>query len=355
MKFGFDISTYQDSTVIFGNVDFHKMRDYGASFVIIKAGQGDWMDQDFPVSWTNAKGVLPRASYWYYDNRYDPKEQAQLYWNIIRDDPEGICWLDLEDRQSGSYAGWRKWYDFIVEFQRLLGREIGIYTGFYYWVERMAYATEAQIEYWKQFKLWLASYPENPFEPDYENILIPPPWDKYEILQSGTPAIGLAAGVESKDIDYDLMTDTAFEQMFGQVYQEGESMTRYEATNLYSNMAFRPDHNTDNVRIGLYSAEQKWHGNYMFVATEQLRDGFGKVIQEVGDMWLQVTDINGAPKKGWVAIIHLGKPFCTYTDNGVVPPVEPTIAAIKRVLIDAEMSDGTTQQFTGTQFTKQLE
>jgi GH25 family lysozyme M1 (1,4-beta-N-acetylmuramidase) len=203
--FGFDISTYQDSPAIPGNVDFRKMRDYGASFVIIKAGQGDWMDPDFWTNWHNSKGVLPRSSYWYYDNHYDPKVQAQKYWNILKIDPEGVCWVDLEDRESG--GGWRKWYDFLEEFRRVSGmpsERVGIYTGFYYWTEYLKLATEAQLEYFALYPLWLASYPPDPFHPDYKNILCPPPWCTPLILQSGTPAIGKAAGVESLDIDYDI-------------------------------------------------------------------------------------------------------------------------------------------------------
>jgi hypothetical protein len=112
--FGFDISTWQDSPSIPGVIDFQAMRDYGGRFVIIKAGQGNWKDPDFDVSWKNAKGILPRATYWFYDNRYPPKEQAEKYFEIIKGDLEGMCWLDLEDRQVGIYSGWRGWYDFIV-------------------------------------------------------------------------------------------------------------------------------------------------------------------------------------------------------------------------------------------------
>jgi GH25 family lysozyme M1 (1,4-beta-N-acetylmuramidase) len=195
--FLFDVSHWQ------GKIDFNKMKSYGASAVIMKASQGNWEDDRFAENWKASKGVLPRASYHYYDNRYPPKEQAHAWFEAIQHDLEGMCWLDLEDSQTGLYAGWRAWYDFIAELLAIYpGARIGIYSNFYYIVERLSYATTSQRNYFGQFPLWLASYQIDPFKPRYASILIPQPWLEYLILQSGTPAIGLDAGVESKEIDY---------------------------------------------------------------------------------------------------------------------------------------------------------
>jgi hypothetical protein len=226
--FGFDVSYHQDSPQIIGDIDFHKMHDYGASFVIIKAGQGDWRDPEFLTSWHNAKGILPRASYWYYDNRYEPKAQARKYWDIIKIDPEGICWIDLEDRQGGDYWDWKHWHDFIEEFKRVSGlpyERIGIYTAFYYWTESTRFATTAQLAYFSRFPLWEAAYGEkdsDPLHPNYALLMCPPPWLTPEILQCGTPVIGHAAGVESLEIDYDQFNggDAEFERMFGAILPE---------------------------------------------------------------------------------------------------------------------------------------
>ena len=202
--FGADISTYQDSAHIPGNVDFEKMREYGASFVIIKASQGDFRDFDFPVSWPNAKAILPRAPYHYWDNRYSPQVQAKTFWEVVRGDLEGICWLDLEDRTQGPYMGWRRWWDFLEEFRRLSnGAAMGIYTGYYYWRENMRGATQAQVDAFGRYPLWLAAYPPDPLHPNYEDIKCPAPWLTPLILQTGTPAIGRRMGVESEEIDLD--------------------------------------------------------------------------------------------------------------------------------------------------------
>lgn len=218
---GVDISTWQDSPLIAGHVDFIKMREWGIDFVIIRAGQGNWKDPDFDTSWKNAKGILPRASYFYYDNRYPPQDQARKYWETIKYDLEGVCWLDLEDRQAGVYAGWRNWYDFIAELKRIYPAvRIGIYTNFFYWMDYITYATNAQRDYFGQFPLWLANYGDtgsDPLNPNYADVLVPLPWLDYVILQTGTPAIGEAVGVESKDVDYNQFNGglTSFFSFFG--------------------------------------------------------------------------------------------------------------------------------------------
>jgi lysozyme len=227
---GFDISHWQ------GTVDFQKMKAAGARFVVMKAGQGNWEDDRFAENWVKAKGVLPRATYWYYDNRYPPKDQAEKYFEIIQHDLEGMCWLDLEDKQAGIYAGWRNWYDFIVRLKELYpGVRIGIYSGFYYMVEMLSYATKAQRDYFGQFPLWLAWYFSDPFHPIYKTIMTPLPWLAYDILQSGTPAIGIDAGVESKEIDYNQFhgDEVKFKQMFGGTtppVEEEETMAIYKGT-----------------------------------------------------------------------------------------------------------------------------
>jgi hypothetical protein len=335
--FGFDISTYQDAPTISGNVDFHKMRDYGASFVIIKAGQGDWRDPDFLTSWHNAKGILPRASYWYYDNSFDPKVQARKYWDIIKIDPEGICWIDLEDRQGGDFWDWKHWYDFIEEFKlvsQLPYERIGIYTNYYYWQESTRMATTAHLSYFAKFRLWLAGYGEknsDPLHPNYALLMCPAPWIVCDILQSGTPVIGLAAGVESLEIDYDQLNggDAEFERIFGIIPQQPEqpptegniTMSRYEAANTYG-MSIRSTHAVTQypTPLGYVPANSKIHGDTLWEAPNE--------------RWLQVTDVNGLPPKDaagnvigvpcWVAIVAAGRTYCTLTDTQPVePPTQP--------------------------------
>ena len=61
--FGFDISTYQDSDLISGTVDFVKMREHGARFVIFRASIGNAEDADYKKYVENSHGVIPFSAY----------------------------------------------------------------------------------------------------------------------------------------------------------------------------------------------------------------------------------------------------------------------------------------------------
>jgi GH25 family lysozyme M1 (1,4-beta-N-acetylmuramidase) len=291
--FGFDISRWQ------GVVDFDKMKSYGAKFVILKAGQGNFEDIEYAGNWRAVKGKLPRATYWYWDNRYPPQDQARKYFDIIKRDLDGMCFLDLEDRTAGLYQGWRNWYDFCEELKALYPAvKIGIYSNFYYIVEMLSYASREQRQYFEQFPLWLASYPGDPFHPNYSTIMTPLPWLDYLILQSGTPAIGLEVGVGSREIDYNQFNGDLekFAQYFGTPPEPGEIMaTRYEAVSTYT-------------PLGSIPAQSKIHGDVIWEAP--------------GEKWLQVTDVNGVAKTGWVAIVSASRIYCALTDNGTPPVVE---------------------------------
>jgi len=217
-----DLSTYQDTPLIVGHVDYFKMREWGFRAVGIRAGIGSLADMDFTINWTNSRGILPRFTYFAYNDAATPKEQANKYWGIIKGEREGPCVWDLEQRPAGSWV-WKAWYDCLTEFQILSGLSsdwIWIYTGLYYFEEFTMSATDAQREWFKQFPLWLASYTQDPFKPNYEAIRCPRPWTTCVMLQSGTPAIGLAAGVESLDLDYNQFNGD--ETLFAKYFIGGE-------------------------------------------------------------------------------------------------------------------------------------
>jgi len=104
----------------------------------------------------------------------------------------------------------------------------------------------------------------------------------------------------------------------------GESgmATRYEAKAIGDNTKLRPNHNTlsDFNPARAYPMNTKFHGDVLWVADATNKD----VSQNVGDIWLAVTDVNGIAMNAWVAITHQGKPICTLVDNGV-PAQAPSI------------------------------
>lgn len=81
-------------------------------FSVIREGYGRVIDARFVENWKAAKGKVNRSVYWYMDyysnhdsaspvNGMDDaawgKEQAETCWKNIKDDPEGIVWLDIEN------------------------------------------------------------------------------------------------------------------------------------------------------------------------------------------------------------------------------------------------------------------
>lgn len=198
--FGFDVSMYQDDNTTPQQIDFVKMKAYGAAFVIIRAGQNLWVDPDFMHNWRAAREAgLPRAPYWFFDPRVSPYEQARIFSNLFADDkPEGRLWLDLEfpPGWGGEYADWRNWKIFIEEVKRRTGLRVGIYTAQWWWYPN-AVQKGADVAYFGQYPLWVAQYTTEP-----SDVILPKGWTKCPIWQDGTPAIGKLAGVESEEIDH---------------------------------------------------------------------------------------------------------------------------------------------------------
>jgi GH25 family lysozyme M1 (1,4-beta-N-acetylmuramidase) len=131
---GADIAYYEANPLQGQYMNFQKMKNYGVSFVIIKAGQWNFADPAFRVNRIAARDAgIPRAFYWFLDYRGKGKDQAQKFWSLISDDPgEGPLIVDFE---LGS-GNWRILWDFIVELQVLskyTADRIWIYTGYYYW------------------------------------------------------------------------------------------------------------------------------------------------------------------------------------------------------------------------------
>jgi lysozyme len=217
--YGFDVSYYNDANATPQQIDFHKMKSAGATFVIIRAGQNTWVDPDFSWNYINAKlAGLPRGVYWFYDDRVPPSTQSSMCLSLLGNDrPEMGVWLDLERDYGGNYKGWQNWKKFI---ETIKGRvpSVGIYTGPSYWMTHRPTGA-ADLAYFKALPLWIAHYGVT--EP-----LVPNPWDFAILWQSGTPAIGLDYGVESLEIDFDKWNGSpeSFCAYFGLKPTEGEPM-----------------------------------------------------------------------------------------------------------------------------------
>jgi lysozyme len=194
---GPDVSFYQDDPGTPNGINFRRMNNI-VDFVIIRAGQNLWTDPDFKENWQAAKAEnLPRGSYWFYDSRADPKQQANLWVSLLKGDMGELpLFADLEEVYKGEFAGWENWKKFLERLRSLVGqKEIGIYTAYYYWREN-APTNTADLEYFHQYPLWIANY-------GVEAPLVPKPWTTNEWLlwQFTAMGNGILYGVESAEID----------------------------------------------------------------------------------------------------------------------------------------------------------
>lgn len=322
MIIGTDVSFYQDDPNTPAGIDFAKMREAGAHYTIIRAGQRTWVDNEFAISWRNAKGILPRGSYFFYDSREDPKRQAQLWVNTLAGDlGELPLWADFEDNYGGAWSGWRYWYDFLEEVKRLTpNKEIGIYTGYYYWIEQTTSKgiPSASLEYFKQLPLWIANYGAT-------TPLIPKPWTVWTFWQFTDKGDGKKYGVESLNIDLNYFNGD--ENKFAERFNLGEipppqENKMYQATVINSGTRLRKDHSTFAEVVTSFAANTRLSGTQLWVAPAD-----GNEVK-AGDKWIYVTHANGGAVavQGWTAVIHKGIAYCRDLVEPSDPPTEPVPA-----------------------------
>ena len=180
----------------------------------MKAGEGLAADRTIQRNLlASMSAELPRGAYWYYNNKYNPKRQAEFFSSIIGEASLELgFWLDLEDRVGGGFMGWKNWYNFLVRLKELRPTSlIGIYTGHYYWVEftQGSGIPKTSLDYFKQFPVWLASYSNEPF--------FTLPWGSdWKIWQFTDLLDGKKYGAESIELDgnYFKGTPEDFKQFF---------------------------------------------------------------------------------------------------------------------------------------------
>lgn len=198
---GFDISYHQNNHSTPRGVDFEKMKAYGARFLIARVCQGTWADPDFKDYWQRSKAAgLVRGGYIFCDYRGGVSPEAQVQFMVAQmgsdlgELPLAIDWEKnpywVEALPSGSVA-LAMIKRFVDEVRRLTGRDPIFYSN------PATLAMLGTIPAWLgRCPLWLAWYRAT-------WPATPAGWGKISIWQAGTPAIGEAAGVESKEIDLD--------------------------------------------------------------------------------------------------------------------------------------------------------
>lgn len=186
------------------------MKNAGAKFVIIRAGQNSWVDSKCAVNMQGAKNAgLPRGTYWFYDSRATPQSQAALYIKTLNGDlGELPLFADFEENYGGAYRGSGNWKIFINELHRLApNKKIGIYTAYYYFTDTCAAGDKS---FFAQYPLWIANY-------GVSTPRIPAPWTGWKFWQYTSTGSGPTYGVGSLGIDLNQYngTEAAFNAEYG--------------------------------------------------------------------------------------------------------------------------------------------
>jgi GH25 family lysozyme M1 (1,4-beta-N-acetylmuramidase) len=288
-----DISFYQDTA------NFLKMLENDVKGVILRAGQNTWIDIKFHEFMLAAeKAGMLVGSYWFYDSRVEPKEQAKKWKEALGTFKTPLyCWADYEENYGGQYGGWKKFYDFLEACKELMpDRKFGIYTGYYYWLEHSPITT-ASLNYFKDYPLWLAWYTD-----DVSFVKIPKPWDKMILWQKTSSGDGTKYGVGSKEVDIDLFMGSAeeFNEMFGFSLPQEEPDTGEDGMQIIkgttkTNVLLRGDPSTANAVV-VFNGKNYVPANTYIEAKVPAVDG----------KWLNLTKIGDVPVGDAVLWISAG-------------------------------------------------
>lgn len=101
-------------------------------------------------------------------------------------------------------------------------------------------------------------------------------------------------------------------------------MTTYTITSVY-NMSIRDGHTTVAQKVG--SLGKPATGTELWVETQDT------TFSRVGDKWLKIAT-------GWVAIIHMGKVYCSVTESQETPPPTDGIKRIIKAVVTYETDSG---------------
>ena len=192
---------------------------------IFRAGQNVWVDTQFERNRSEAVRLgMNWGLYWFYDDRVSPGAQADALYALFSNDqarPTMEVWCDWETSYGGRYGGLANVVAFMQRVEALMPwAKVGMYTGYYWWMERTnAILNAAHFYYLKNKPLWLAWYVDNP-----AFVKIPRPWNVLTLWQYGTPVRGAEFGVKTAEIDMNWFNGTAeeFNQRYGVVTPPAE-------------------------------------------------------------------------------------------------------------------------------------
>ena len=186
-----------------------------ARVAIIRIGQGAWKDSQFDFYYSEARRVgVALGGYWFYDDRSSPEQQASIIIASMQGKHfEKEIYVDWEVVYNGPYQGLKN----VVKLMKLLeagGLQvygIGMYTGYYFFIEHSSWAMNAAEYNYLQYKaLWLAWYAASTV------VKVPPPWTEstWTDWQWGTPVWDWGQPTAEIDMNRSRYTTAEFENRY---------------------------------------------------------------------------------------------------------------------------------------------
>ncbi len=258
-----DISFYQDNPdTINIRVNFDKIK-LNADGVIFRIGQAEWEDKKLKEYLDSAKKVnIPIGGYWYYDNRYSPEKQADLCSSIINKYNVKFnlpLFGDFEDRRVFSYMGWNNWYRFMERLKKNLPEtNLGIYTGYYYWIE-FCPREQPQRDYFGKYPLWIAQYPFDKYvdREKYTEPKIPEnTWSVWDFWQVSDRGNGEIYGVESSRVDINFFNGS-IEDLYLKYGFSNENGEVIETPPSLKNKRIKLEYKNDGISIDFIKKSDK--------------------------------------------------------------------------------------------------
>lgn len=301
-----DVSFWQDDDETPYKIDFSIMRSHGVDGAILRAGQNTWYDEDYIDYAANADRIgFPRGAYWFYDSRSNPIHQADKFADLIEVTgfPKLGIWGDYEERYGGPYGGEKNFKAFMDRLkERFPGKLIGVYTAYYYWLEKTTATFRANF---KDYPLWIAHY-------RVSKPLIPSPWSDYLFWQYTDTGDGKKLGVESHELDLNLYR-RGFEE-YKSYFKLGD-LNHPNITDSYAEEGmFEVWSESYTMSLRFLNTVNSGVKEYIPRGTKMIADRVESPASGglAGDKWAHITEINGQPKDGWVAIVHNGVKYCEH-------------------------------------------
>lgn len=188
---GIDISNYD------GYVDFNAVKQCGIKAVYMKASESNYfVDQYCAGNSVNAKKAGLKVGYYHFlKGNTSPEEQAQLFYNCIKDKPNDLkpC-IDVEVDPSTACEYTIR---FINEFKKLSNMDVVIYT-----YSNFINNFDSRLS---QYSLWEANYNNTPFSLPTNKIWTNRAGHQYS-------AKGTVPGVNAQEVDMNVFNHNIFLQ-----------------------------------------------------------------------------------------------------------------------------------------------